>query len=73
MLRPLIIVPVLLALAGCIPSPLYVDRKSATIGDVPRDGRGEPDWSQLRQAVPDAAATAPAPAPGIPVTAPEPR
>lgn len=38
-----------LALGACSPSPLYVDRaRTGTYGEVPRDGRGEPIWSEIR-------------------------
>ncbi|MBC7506852.1 MAG: hypothetical protein H7267_14205 [Sandarakinorhabdus sp.] len=48
-------------LAACSPSPLYVDRaRTGTYGEVPRDGRGEPIWSEIRPA----AAPLPVPMPG---------
>jgi hypothetical protein len=51
------------ALAGCSPSPLYVDRAQiGTFGEVPRDGRGEPIWSAIPPA-PPLAAVAPGAAP----------
>lgn len=41
----------LLTLGACSPSPLYVDRAQVgTYGEVPRDGHGEPIWSQIRAA-----------------------
>ena len=64
------ILGIALALAACSPSPLYVDRVSTgTYGEVPRDGRGEPIWSDIRPA-PAALPTAPmpgAPMPGAPM------
>jgi hypothetical protein len=48
-----------LAFGACAPSPLYVDRaRTGTYGEVPRDGRGEPIWSDIR---PAPASMAPAP------------
>jgi hypothetical protein len=42
------LVPVLLVLGACSPSPLYVDRAQiGTAGEVPRDARGEPIWSAI--------------------------
>lgn len=50
------ILGVTLGLGACAPSPLYVDRAHVgTYGEVPRDGRGEPIWSDIR----------PAPAPAV--------
>lgn len=41
------------ALAGCVPSLLYVrNGPVGTHGEIPRDGRGEPLWSAIRQAQP---------------------
>ncbi len=44
----------LLIVAGCAPSPLYVGstRVRGTVGEVPRDGHGEPMWSLIRPAAP---------------------
>jgi hypothetical protein len=54
------LVPVLLVLGACSPSPLYVDRAQiGTTGEVPRDARGEPIWS----AIGPAPATTPQPTP----------
>jgi hypothetical protein len=52
------ILPAILTLGACSPSPLYVDRAQiGTNGEVPRDARGEPIWSAI--------APAPAPAPPL--------
>ena len=61
----------LLALCACAPSPLYVSKRHiGTVGEIPRDGRGEPIWS----AIPAAPAPPLAPAmpvnPGIPIIPP---
>jgi hypothetical protein len=53
-----------LGLGACAPSPLYVGHEYVgTFGEIPRDGRGEPIWSAIRQAqvVP--------PAPAMPIKA----
>ena len=61
-----------LAISACAPSPLYVGerRPRGTVGEVPRDGQGEPIWA----AIPGAPPTQPVrPMPtdqGIPVTGP---
>ena len=63
----------LLALAACAPSPLYVSSSGAigTVGEIPRDGRGEPLWSAIVTPEP---VPAPPPGltvnPGIPITPP---
>jgi hypothetical protein len=63
---------VLLGLAACAPSPLYVDRpRIGTVGEIPRDGRGEPIWAAIRQPLPPAAAPVLAASPGIPITPPQ--
>jgi hypothetical protein len=40
--------------AACAPAPLYTSsglkRGAATLGEVPRDARGEPVWSAIRPA-----------------------
>ncbi len=61
---------VLLAVAACAPSPLYVQRGNhrGTVGEVPRDGRGEPIWDAIRTVPPPPAGPYYPPAPGIPVT-----
>lgn len=42
----------LIAAAGCAPAPLYTStgkhKGAATLGEVPRDARGEPVWSAIR-------------------------
>jgi hypothetical protein len=46
-LPPMLVV--LLLLASCAPSPLYVPPpRIGTVGEIPRDGRGEPIWSAIR-------------------------
>ena len=42
----------LFGLTACAPSPLYVRQARSTVGEVPRDGRGEPDWAAIRPAPP---------------------
>ena len=60
-----------LALAACAPSPLYVQRaKRGTVGEIPRDGRGEPIWDAIRTVPPPPPAALYPPAPGIPVEPP---
>ncbi len=72
LLPPLAGVLVMLALPGCYASPLYVQSNvhRGTVGEIPRDGNGEPMWG----AVPRPLAVSPgpniAPAPGIPITGP---
>lgn len=39
-----------LGTAACAPSPLYVSPGLGTVGEIPRDGRGEPLWSAIRPA-----------------------
>ncbi len=75
MARLIFTIATLLALTGCVPSPLYVARphKHGSSGDVPRDERGEPIWSEIRQ--PSAVPLPPPPfvAPqGVPITPPPP-
>jgi hypothetical protein len=37
-----------LAMAGCSPSPLYIDRAPIrTAGEIPRDAQGQPIWSAI--------------------------
>ena len=62
-----ILLPVAL-LAACAPSPLYVAPRPGTVGEVPRDGRGEPVWSAMRQPPPAPPVT---PMPVDPVTTPK--
>lgn len=42
----------LLGVAGCAPAPLYTStgkhKGAVTLGEVPRDARGEPVWSAIR-------------------------
>lgn len=60
-----------LGLAACAPSPLYMRTShGGTVGEIPRDGRGEPIWSAIR---PAPAVIPPAPQPaaaGIPIVPP---
>ena len=43
----------LLGLASCAPSPLYVESGHVgTVGEIPRDGRGEPIWAAIPQPAP---------------------
>jgi len=60
-----------LGLSACAPSPLYVRAsRGGTVGEVPRDGRGEPIWSAIRPA-PAVIPPAPQlPAGGIPIIPP---
>ncbi len=51
MARPiLLLLP--LFLAGCTASPLYVGGQTGTVGEIPRDGRGEPLWGAIGEAQP---------------------
>ncbi|QXQ07704.1 hypothetical protein KX816_06770 [Sphingosinicellaceae bacterium] len=61
-----------LALAACAASPLYVqtDQHRGTAGDVPRDGTGEPMFTDITVPLPAPPTPYVAPAPGIPVTGP---
>ncbi len=62
-----------LLLASCAASPLYVQSSSVTrgtVGEIPRDGRGEPIFSAIRNPVAPPPASYVPPAPGIPVTGP---
>ena len=71
MLRNLFLLT-LLGIPACAPSPLYVGvaKQRGTVGEIPRDGQGEPVWEAIQ---PIPVANPPrlmAPAPGIPVTPP---
>lgn len=60
-----------LGVAACAPSPLYVQRvHRGTVGEIPRDGRGEPLFDAIRTPLPPPPAPYVAPAPGTPVTNP---
>jgi hypothetical protein len=59
------------SIAGCAPSPLYVSSRIGTGGEIPRDGRGDPLWSAIRPAPPQAAPVQMPAAPGIPVQPPQ--
>ena len=60
-----------LGLAACAPSPLYVGHSHVgTIGEIPRDGRGEPIWNVIRQAPPETPGPAMPASPGIPIISP---
>lgn len=62
------ILGVTLSVGACAPSPLYVDRAHVgTYGEVPRDGRGEPIWADIRPAPPPVPpySALPPPVPGI--------
>jgi hypothetical protein len=44
---PLLSVPLLVT--ACAPSPLYVPPpRLGTVGEIPRDGRGEPIWTAIK-------------------------
>lgn len=59
-----------LGLSACAPSVLYVRPGIGTVGEIPRDGRGEPLWSAIPPA-PLLASPAPLPvAGGIPIIPP---
>ena len=61
----------LLALGACAPSPLYVsNNRIGTVGEIPRDGRGEPIWTEIKPSPYQAAAPAMAVSPGIPIIPP---
>jgi hypothetical protein len=58
------LLPALLGLASCAPSPLYIPaRHPGTVGEIPRDGRGEPIWGVIH-ASPPPPAQAPMPVAG---------
>ncbi len=60
-----------LGLSACAPSPLYVGHgRIGTVGEIPRDGRGEPIWSAIRQPEPYAPTQAMPVKAGIPITPP---
>jgi hypothetical protein len=69
-----------LGISACAPSPLYVrSNRSGTVGEIPRDGRGEPIWSAIRPAPavippapqpPSGSIQAYPPAAGIPIIPP---
>lgn len=62
---------VLLGLSACAPSPTYVARsRVGTVGEIPRNDRGEPIWSAIRQPAPSDPSPVMPPADGIPVTPP---
>jgi hypothetical protein len=61
--------PLALLVGACAPSPLYVGaaKTRGTVGEVPRDGSGEPIWTSIRP-VPLPEGTPPLPpAPGLPI------
>ncbi len=58
---PRIILPVLLLLGSCAPSPLHVGRKDAAVGNIPRDDRGEPVMAMIPPPPPGSTAAAPVP------------
>nr|WP_310523716.1 hypothetical protein [Polymorphobacter sp.] len=61
----------LLGLCACAPSPLYVSNNHVgTGGEIPRDGRGEPIWTEIRQPVPQLAAPVMPVSRGIPIIPP---
>lgn len=70
-------VAVLLLPGACAPAPLYAPSGThkgvVTVGEVPRDARGEPVWSAIRP-VPEGAPTTPAaePATAVPEAPPMP-
>ena len=48
---PLLSVPLLVT--ACAPSPLYVPPpRLGTVGEIPRDGRGEPIWTAIKPTPP---------------------
>jgi hypothetical protein len=56
--------------SACAPSPLYIRPTSGTVGEIPRDGRGEPLWGAIRPA-PLAPGVSPMPVTGgIPIIPP---
>lgn len=61
----------LLGLAACAPSPLFVERGHiGTIGEIPRDGRGEPIWAEIRHPEPETVAPTMPVTQGIPIIPP---
>ncbi len=69
---PLCGVIVALGVAGCAASPLYVRSNAhrSTVGEIPRDGNGEPMWDSIPNPVAQAPRPYVPPAPGIPVIGP---
>ena len=60
-----------LSLAGCMASPLYVPSSHrGTVGEIPRDGNGEPLWASIPRPLYAAPAPIVPPAPGIAITGP---
>lgn len=57
-------------LSACRPSLLYVKPGVGTVGEIPRDGRGEPLWSAIRAAPGISAPQAIPVTGGIPITPP---
>jgi hypothetical protein len=54
---------IVISMAACAPSPLYVGRNktSTNLGSIPRDGNGEPIWSKIPPAPTDSSEKAPQP------------
>lgn len=67
---PALLIGLATSLSACAPSPLYVATRVGTVGEIPRDGRGEPLWSAIRPAPPAPDAVPMPVAPGIPVIPP---
>ncbi|MFZ4689478.1 MAG: hypothetical protein ACOYLS_09585 [Polymorphobacter sp.] len=62
---------VAVGISACAPSPLYVrSSRIGTVGEIPRDGRGEPIWGAIRQPPPSSDAPVMPPRAGIPITPP---
>ena len=72
LLPPLAGVLVMLALPGCYASPLYVQSNAhrGTVGEIPRDGNGEPMWRAIPRPLSSDPGPNIPPAPGIPITGP---
>jgi hypothetical protein len=61
----------LLGLAACAPSPLYTGGNSySNAAEIPRDARGEPLWSAIRQGQPQPIARPYPTGQGIPILPP---
>lgn len=61
----------LLGMAACAPSPLYVSSpRIGTGGEIPRDGRGAPIWQAIGQPPPLPPAPNMPVGSGVPITPP---
>ena len=71
MARSKFLLVLFLGIVACAPSPLYVVHGHiGTVGEIPRDGRGEPVWGGMRRPLSPAPSPGLPSAPGIPITPP---